>query len=124
MRRCLFHNSIIGNFVVCQGRIETNFSMVSMVLFLRSNCCGTVASIGNDFLAFISFHCPQHLHCPPCSTDVPVSLSISLTKMGRRVQMFKKFEKRSHIHLELSKLVEFIFVYLVHQLPFKDFFLS
>jgi len=38
--------------------------------------------------------------------------------------MFKKFEKRSHIHLELSKLVEFIFVYLVHQLPIKDYFLS
>ena len=32
-RRCLFHNSIIGNFMVYQDRIETTFSIDSFSIF-------------------------------------------------------------------------------------------
>jgi len=32
-RRCLFHNSIIGIFMVDQDRIKTHFSIVSFIIF-------------------------------------------------------------------------------------------
>ena len=31
--RCLFHNSILGDFIICQDRIETKFSLVSFIIF-------------------------------------------------------------------------------------------
>jgi len=32
-RRCLFHNSIIGIFMVDQDRIETKFSILSLIIY-------------------------------------------------------------------------------------------
>ena len=86
-----FHNSIIGNFVVYQNRLEINllqlferpenselFCIISVIIFEA-----TLLMNRTKNLFFISFHCPQLFHCPPlpyrwspCPTAAPPALPL------------------------------------------------
>ena len=84
-----FRNSITGHFMVYKDWLETNvlqlfahpensewFFFYFCYYCLGQRCSRTETSvIGNDFLIFISFHCPQLFHCPRCRVAVPASLN-------------------------------------------------
>jgi len=84
-----FHNSVIGNFVVYQNRLEKNllqllrhlvnsewFSIIYVIIFEVNIVDQQKQTIGNDFFVFISFHCPQLFCCSPCLTTAPASLNM------------------------------------------------
>ena len=80
-RRCIVHHSIVGNIMVYQDRVETNFCSYSrnkkiqngfqsfLLLFWGQFCCWTETKISVTIcLFFISFLFPQLLYCFPWPT--------------------------------------------------------
>jgi len=77
------HNSIIGNFMICQGRLVTNllqlfahpqnsewFSIISVNIF-EVDIVARKSILVTTCLFFVSFQCPQFFYCP---TAAPASL--------------------------------------------------
>jgi len=74
-----FHNSITGNVMVDQDRLETNllqlfthpessgwFSIISVIISLGQHCWWTETNVfGNDFLVFYKFPLPSTLFTDP-----------------------------------------------------------
>ena len=50
--------------------------MISYSHFCGQHCWSETNIIGNEFLFFISFHCPKLFYCSPCPTAAPASLNM------------------------------------------------
>ena len=87
-RRCLSHNGIMGNVMVYQDRLESNFiaaireTRKFRIMFYNfcyyfwdQHCWWTETNIiCNDF--FVSFRCAQLFYCSPCPTAAPACLNM------------------------------------------------
>ena len=96
-----FHNSIIDNFCVykidlkkfiANMRVPRKWRMVFenfCYYFWGQRCWWTKTNIlSNEFLFFISLHCPQLFHCPPAPASLsvpPVVAHITRTKWKTKV---------------------------------------
>jgi len=86
----VFHNSIIGNFVVYQDRLKINllqlfghpdnlewFSIISVIIFeVKIVDEHKQTLLVTIVLFFISFHCPKMFYCSACPTAAPAPLNM------------------------------------------------
>jgi len=88
--RGAFHNSIIGNLIINQDRIDRNLlqllahpensewcSTISVSIFVVNIVSVQKQTLVTIFLFFVNFRCPQLFYCNSCSTAVPTLLRMT-----------------------------------------------
>ena len=105
-----FHNSITGNFVVYQDRLETYslqlfehpensewFSTISVIIFEVNTVDEQKQTLlVTIFLFFISFHCSKIFYCSLCLTAAPAPLNMHVVSTNFAKTLVTNLNMTSH----------------------------